>query len=210
MRDHVTMKRRPFVRFYACEQDLSHRRSGRTAARGRRVGRRSRFSSSARWLEGSGGQWSPDALKRRRSDVPHFAQTEVEVDVLADEIFARYAGEQHVVTEGKPYTATFFQREYCPDFRVMRLAGRLALAVNQHARAEQGELTALEPLRVSIEDIMLAALLHDLGKQHEDCAPFLELLKDTDLRGDSSGEAARRRSISSASSATCTAARGRA
>jgi sulfur-carrier protein len=24
MRDHVTMKRRPFVRFYACEQDLSH------------------------------------------------------------------------------------------------------------------------------------------------------------------------------------------
>jgi hypothetical protein len=24
MRDHVTLKRRPFVRFYACEQDLSH------------------------------------------------------------------------------------------------------------------------------------------------------------------------------------------
>jgi hypothetical protein len=46
---------------------------------------------------------------------------------------------------------------------------------------------------VSIEDIMLAALLHDLGKQHEDCAPFLELLKDTDLRGDSTGEAARRK-----------------
>src|SRR5687768_15904881 len=134
-----------------------------------------------------------DALKRRRSDVPHFAQTEVEVDVLADEIFARYAGEQQVVTEGKPYTATFFHRNYCPDVRVMRLAGRLALAVNQHARVEQGEPTALEPLRVSIEDIMVAALLHDLGKQHEDCAPFLELLKDTDLRGDSTGEAARRK-----------------
>jgi sulfur-carrier protein len=24
IRDHVTHKRRPFVRFYACEQDLSH------------------------------------------------------------------------------------------------------------------------------------------------------------------------------------------
>jgi sulfur-carrier protein len=24
MRDHVTFKRRPFVRFFACEQDLSH------------------------------------------------------------------------------------------------------------------------------------------------------------------------------------------
>ena len=26
IRDHVTLKRRPFVRFYACEQDLSHER----------------------------------------------------------------------------------------------------------------------------------------------------------------------------------------
>jgi hypothetical protein len=24
IRDHATLKRRPFVRFYACEQDLSH------------------------------------------------------------------------------------------------------------------------------------------------------------------------------------------
>jgi sulfur-carrier protein len=24
MRDHVTLQRRPFVRFFACEQDLSH------------------------------------------------------------------------------------------------------------------------------------------------------------------------------------------
>src|SRR5205814_7290163 len=24
MRDHVTLKRRPFVRFFACKQDLSH------------------------------------------------------------------------------------------------------------------------------------------------------------------------------------------
>jgi hypothetical protein len=24
MRDHVTFQRRPFIRFYACEQDLSH------------------------------------------------------------------------------------------------------------------------------------------------------------------------------------------
>jgi hypothetical protein len=26
IRDHVTKKRRPFVRFFACEQDLSHER----------------------------------------------------------------------------------------------------------------------------------------------------------------------------------------
>ena len=26
IRDHVTLKRRPFVRFYACEEDLSHER----------------------------------------------------------------------------------------------------------------------------------------------------------------------------------------
>jgi molybdopterin converting factor small subunit len=26
IRDHVTRKRRPFVRFFACEQDLSHER----------------------------------------------------------------------------------------------------------------------------------------------------------------------------------------
>jgi hypothetical protein len=24
IRDHVTLKRRPFVRYFACEQDLSH------------------------------------------------------------------------------------------------------------------------------------------------------------------------------------------
>jgi len=28
MREHVTAKRRPFVRFYACEQDLSHEPPG--------------------------------------------------------------------------------------------------------------------------------------------------------------------------------------
>jgi hypothetical protein len=135
----------------------------------------------------------PGALNRRRSDVRDFAQTDVDVDLLAGEIFSRYAGAQAIVIEGKPYTATFFQREYCPDFRVMTLAGRLAVAVNHHALLEQGRVDALEPLRVSVEEIMLAALLHDLGKQHEDCAPFLALLKDTDLRGDSSGEAARRK-----------------
>ena len=133
-----------------------------------------------------------DPQKRRRSDEPQFAQTDVNVDALAEEIFSRYVGEQKIDIEGKPYTTTFFQRDYCPDFRVMTLAGRLALAVNQHARAEQDNVDGMEPLRVSIEDIMLAALLHDLGKQHEDCAPFLELLKGTDLRGDPGGEAARR------------------
>ena len=133
------------------------------------------------------------ALKRRRSDGPQFAQTDVDVELLAEQIFSRYAGNLQVVIDGRPYAATFFQREYCPDVRVMKLAGRLALAVSQHAADEQGRADAIEPLRVSLEDIMLAALLHDLGKQHEDCAPFLELLKDTDLRGDSSEETARRK-----------------
>jgi hypothetical protein len=49
------------------------------------------------------------------------------------------------------------------------------------------------PLRVTIPEIMLAALLHDLGKQHEDCAPFIDLMRDTDLRGDASAEAAQRK-----------------
>ena len=133
------------------------------------------------------------ALKRRRSDDPQFIQTDVDVDTLADEIFARYAGEQSVVVDGSPYTATFFRADYCPDLRVMKLAGELARAVNRRAAAEWGDAGAVEPLRVTIPEIMLAALLHDLGKQHEDCAPFIDLLRQTDLRGDSSAEAARRK-----------------
>src|SRR5688500_13734620 len=132
---------------------------------------------------------SSGSHKRRRSDASDFAQTEVDVEGLAAEIFSRYAGEQDVVVDGAPYKTTFFHRQYCPDFRVMRLAGELALAVNRHAARERGTPGALAPLRVTVEDIMLAGLLHDLGKQHEDCAPFLELLKETDLRGDSTPEA---------------------
>src|SRR5918996_850550 len=127
--------------------------------------------------------------KRRRSDEPAFAQTDADIDVLAEEIFSRYAGEQRVVVDGAKYTATFFRREYCPDLRVMKLAGHLALAVNRRAAEED----SLESLRITIPEIMLAALLHDLGKQHEDCAPFIELLSDKDLRGDASVEAARRK-----------------
>lgn len=131
--------------------------------------------------------------KRRRSDEPTFVQTDVDIDALADEIFARYAGEQQVVVDGAKYTATFFNRDYCPDLRVMKLAGRLALAVNRRAADENDGSTAVESLRVTIPEIMLAALLHDLGKQHEDCAPFISLLADTDLRGDSSVDAAKRK-----------------
>ena len=130
---------------------------------------------------------------RRRSDLPEFAQTSLDVDSLAEEMFSRYAGEQQIVIDGTPYSATFFQREYCPDFRVMKLAGRLALSVNRRALRDPDGLDAMPPLRVSVEDVMLAALLHDLGKQHEDCAPFLDLLKSTDLRGDSSPEALQRK-----------------
>ena len=124
------------------------------------------------------------ALNRRRSDIPDFIQTNVNIDSLAEEIFSRYAGEQEVVVDGSPYTTTYFLREYCPDFRVMKLAGELALCVNRHAARQQGSENALSPLRITVQDIMLAALLHDLGKQHEDCAPFLELLKSKNLRSD--------------------------
>jgi hypothetical protein len=124
------------------------------------------------------------ALNRRRSDIPDFIQTNVNIEPLADEIFARYAGEQPIVIDGTPYTATYFLRGYCPDLRVMKLAGKLALAVNQCAAREQGSEHGISPLRVKIEEIMLAALLHDLGKQHEDCAPFLDLMKNRDLRTD--------------------------
>lgn len=132
-------------------------------------------------------------VRRRRSDVPDFVETEVDVDALADEIFSRYVGEQDVVIDGLRSTATFFRPEYCPDFRVMKLAGRLALAVNRYAARECDRVDGIRPLRVTLREIMLAALLHDLGKHHEDCAPFLELLRQTNLRGETSAEAAHRK-----------------
>ena len=123
------------------------------------------------------------ALNRRRSDIPDFIQTNVNIDSLAEDIFSRYAGEQEVVVDGSPYTNTYFLREYCPDFRVMKLAGELALCVNRHAAQHRSD-DALSSLRITVQDIMLAALLHDLGKQHEDCAPFIDLLKNKNLRSD--------------------------
>src|SRR5688572_3119674 len=107
------------------------------------------------------------ALKRRRSDEPEFVQTEIDIDTLADEIFSRYAGEQRLVVDGAKYSTTFFRPEYCPDLRVMKLAGHLALAVNRRAAEEADRPDGVGPMRVTIPEIMLAALLHDLGKQHE-------------------------------------------
>jgi response regulator RpfG family c-di-GMP phosphodiesterase len=124
------------------------------------------------------------ALTRRRSDIPEFLRTDVNIDALADEIFSRYAGKQDVVVDGTSYTTTYFLPDYCPDFRVMKLAGELALRVNQHAARDRRAENPLKPLRITVQEIMLAALLHDLGKQHEDCAPFLDLMKNRDLRRD--------------------------
>ncbi len=39
IRDHVTRKRRPFVRFFACEEDLSHNRPTRRSPRRSSPGR---------------------------------------------------------------------------------------------------------------------------------------------------------------------------
>src|SRR5688572_30389755 len=101
---------------------------------------------------------------RRRSDLPDFVQTDVDIDAVADGIFARYAGVQPIVIEGTPSRATFFDPGYCPEFRVMKLAGVLALSVNQRAVAGTNQPGGITPLRVTIREIMLAALLHDLGK----------------------------------------------
>jgi hypothetical protein len=132
-------------------------------------------------------------LRRRRSDAPEFITTQLDIDALADQIFDRYAGEQEVAIDGVYGKATFFSREYCPDYRVMKLAGQLALAVNRHAVQDPHDSSGVPSLRVTIRELMLAALLHDLGKHHEDCAPFLALFQQTDLRGDSSQTAGRQR-----------------
>ncbi len=132
------------------------------------------------------------SVGRRRSDLPDFVQTNIDIDALAAGIFARYVGPQPIVIEGTPSAATFFSPEYCPDLRVMKLAGELALRVNQRAVAEADVPDGIDPLRVTIREIMLAALLHDLGKQHEDCAPFIELMRERDLRGDTGEDAAQR------------------
>jgi hypothetical protein len=128
--------------------------------------------------------------RRRRSDLPEFIETDLDIDALAEEIFARYAGEQDIVVEGVTYSRTFFRPDYCPDFRVMKLGGTLALRVNQRAVQSPERVASM---RVTVPEIMLAALLHDLGKHHEDCAPFLQLLEQTDLRGGTSPEAASRK-----------------
>lgn len=132
------------------------------------------------------------ATRRRRSDDGGFVERDVDITRRADEIFGQYAGEQPVVIDGVPGRAVFFQRDYCPDYRVMILAGRLALAVNRRSALEPDLVAPVEPLRVTIREVMLAALLHDLGKHHEDCSPFLSLLQNVDLRGTAAADAARR------------------
>jgi hypothetical protein len=127
--------------------------------------------------------------RRRRSDDEAFVETDVDIEALAATIFGRYAGEQNLVIDGVPGTATFFQPDYCPDYRVMTLAGRLALAVNRRSRLDPDFIA---PLRVTVREVMLAALLHDLGKHHEDCSPFIARMQTTDLRGDTAADAARR------------------
>ena len=135
---------------------------------------------------------STAAHRRRRSDASAFVERNVDITRVADEVFARYSGEQQVVTDGVPGKATFFQPGYCPDFRVMKLAGQLGLAVNRRSQSDSDVESSIEPLRVTIREIMIAALLHDLGKHHEDCSPFITLLQGVDLRGTTTADAARR------------------
>lgn len=132
------------------------------------------------------------AQRRRRSDDPAFVETNPDLDALADSIFEAYSGEQRLVIDGVPATATFFSPEYCPDYRVMKLAGRLAVAINRRSQRDGDGPDAVRPLRVTVREIMLAALLHDLGKHHEDCSPFLQKLQQTDLRGETMADEARR------------------
>jgi hypothetical protein len=121
-------------------------------------------------------------------------ETNVDVDALADRIFSAYSGPQPIVVDGVSRTASFFFPEYCPDYRVMKLAGALAVAVNRRSVAsDRAGTDPVAPLRVTVREIMLAALLHDLGKHHEDCAPFLERMKHVDLRGDTATDAERRK-----------------
>jgi hypothetical protein len=129
------------------------------------------------------------SYRRRRSDEAAFVETDLDIDGLAAQMFDRYAGPQNLVIDGVPATATFFHRDYCPDYRVMILAGRLALAVN---RESQRDPDAMAALRVTVREVMLAALLHDPGKHHEDCSPFLNRMQHVDLRGETAADAARR------------------
>ena len=140
---------------------------------------------------GTADLWmSAAAQNRRRSDLEEFV--EPDVDAVALEIFSRYAGEQPLLIDGTPATATLFNPDYCPELRVMKMAGRLAVAVNRRAQEGTNRPGTVLPLRVPVEDIMLAALLHDVGKQHEDCAPLLELMQTTSLRARDDEEAGTR------------------
>jgi hypothetical protein len=125
--------------------------------------------------------------------VADFIESGIDIDAVADEIFSQYVGNQRVVVDGAAYTAQFFSEDYCPDFRVMKLAGELAERIRDHSVGEGNLLPRVPPLRVTIREIMRAALLHDLGKQHEDCAPFIHLLKKTPLRSDSDPDSAKRK-----------------
>ena len=147
---------------------------------------------------GAGIHVGSASVGRRRSDDPGFVETDVDVDALADRIFAVYSGPQRIVTDGVPRPATFFAPVYCPDYRGMNLAGALALAINRRSAVADGGRDpqsgpAIAPLRVTVREIMLGALLHDLGKHHEDCSPFLERMQRVDLRGDTITDAERRR-----------------
>ncbi len=54
IRDHVTQQRRPFVRFFACEEDLSHESPDAPLPKPVAAGK-SRFWSSGQWQEVQGG-----------------------------------------------------------------------------------------------------------------------------------------------------------
>jgi hypothetical protein len=116
---------------------------------------------------------STGRLKRRVSDTPGFFREARNLDAFVEKRFSTLKGEIDISIDGVKRRAVFFTDD-SPDKRVAKLACQLAIIVNRQIR-----------LRVPLEPMVYGALLHDLGKFHEDVLPLIESLEDHDLRNPS-------------------------